>query len=307
MKDRAKSTDLNLLSIYLGRSLTVLIAAFVVVVAVSALLDRGGGARRNIIDVCVFAYGDEARYEPFRKLLSHATRRPVVVRDCHGELSSDYDLYIMPTAEYLGHAEALGIVALYEIGSSEKRRDSAVLVGRASDVPIDFPRLSADDVVFSSSFPVNSCLAQLAMLEAQGSLIPRQPSHLRFVPGGDDQSRIVLGVIHGKYRLGACRLSDLTALARKGVIQMDEITVVETTRALPEMLIAGRPAEADYYRRKLGAVNGLIEEINIPANQVDAVRLLKAYGIDGLAPMSEDRVSQVRELYDKYPVSPLAP
>jgi hypothetical protein len=281
MKDKIKPIDLSIISTYMGRPLTVVIALFVAGVTISALIG-GGDAQRNIIDVCV--HDDRPSrvmsvYEPLRVLLSDETRRPVVLH-AGEERHVDCDLYVMPTHDYLSRADELGIEAIYEIRRTEKRNDSAILIGRSSENAIDY-----------------GFWVQLSMLSRNGFQMPASPSELRFAGCVGDQSRVVLGVVYGAYRLGACRLSDVTSLTEKGVIDGDEITVLARADALPETVIAAHTGETRYYARKLKNIARLVDEAASPVNQTETVRLLKSYGVGGLGPVSKGRIQEANGLF----------
>jgi hypothetical protein len=298
MKDKIKPIDLSIISTYMGRPLTVVIALFVAGVTISALIG-GGDAQRNIIDVCV--HDDRPSrvmsvYEPLRVLLSDETRRPVVLH-AGEERHVDCDLYVMPTHDYLSRADELGIEAIYEIRRTEKRNDSAILIGRSSENAIDYSRLSPEDVAFSGPYSVNGFWVQLSMLSRNGFQMPASPSELRFAGCVGDQSRVVLGVVYGAYRLGACRLSDVTSLTEKGVIDGDEITVLARADALPETVIAAHTGETRYYARKLKNIARLVDEAASPVNQTETVRLLKSYGVGGLGPVSKGRIQEANGLF----------
>ncbi len=299
MKDRIKPIDLSIISTYMGRWLTLVIALFVVGVAISALVS-GGDAQHNIIDICV--YDDRPSrvmsvYEPLRLLLSDETRRPVVLH-AGDEKHLQCDLFVMSTHEFLMRSDELGIEAIYEIRRTAKRGDSAILIAR-SEESIDYSRLSPEDVVFSDPHSVNGFWVQLSMLSKQGFRIPELLSDLRFAGGEGDQSRVVLGVVYGAYRLGACRLSDVTSLTERGVIGRGEVAVLEREDALPETVIATRTSGTRYYTRKLKNIARLVDEAASPVNQPETVRLLKSYGVAALEPVSRGQIREVGDLFER--------
>jgi len=299
MKDRIKPIDLSIISTYMGRWLTLVMTLFVVGIAISALVS-GGDAQRNIIDICV--YDDRpARvmsvYEPLRLLLSDETRRPVVLHAA-GERHVQCDLFVMSTHEFLTRKEALGIEAIYEIRRTAKRNDSAVLIARSKE-PIDYSGLSPEDVVFSDPHSVNGFWVQLSMLSKLGFRMPGSLSELRFAGSEGDQSRVVLGVVYGAYRLGACRLSDITSLTERGVIGGREVAVLAREDALPEIVIATRAGETRYYAGKLKNIARLVDEAASPVNQPETVRLLKSYGVTALEPVNGGQIREVGGLYEQ--------
>lgn len=302
MKDGIKPIDLNIISAYMGRSLTLVIAVFIIVVAVSAFVTRGGGAQRNIIDVCVDD-GPTGRvirdYEPFQALLSDQTRRPVHLALCHGDWERGYDLYVMPIDEYFKHSTGLGVEAFYEVKNTERRKDSALLVGSSSAGVIDYASLSPTQVAFATPRSMNGFRVQLSMLEQRGFRVPASVSELRF-EGGLDPSRVLLGVVHGTYRLAACRMSDLTTLVERGVIRQGELALIERADALPELVVAAPPSQIAYYRGKLAGIGRLLDEITMPASRKETVTLLKSNGIRALEPIEHGQIEEARRLFEGY-------
>jgi ABC-type phosphate/phosphonate transport system substrate-binding protein len=301
MKDKFKPVDLNLLSTYMGRSLTLVITVFVIVVAVGAIVGRGGGAQRNIIDIWVDEGQngrEEGRYDPLRALLSDQTRRTVRLWQGRENRKPGYDLYIMPTGEYLRHAGDLGIDAFYEVKDTERTSDSALLVAKASAGAVDYASLSATDVAFSSPRSVNGFWVPASLLEQRGFRFPSSISELRFEGMSDGASRALLGVVYGSYRLAACRMSELTSLLDRGVIRRGELSPVERVGALPEVVVAASPDQTAYYAKKLAAIDRLLDEIVVPASRRETVGLLKSKGVRGLEPIEDRQIEQARRLLE---------
>jgi hypothetical protein len=303
MKDKIKPIDVSIISTYMGRSLTAAIAVFVVAVTIAALVS-GGGAERNIIEVCVSTGRTESytlrAYEPFRVLLSGETRRPVVLDACKGEWSPGYDLYILPMDEYFRHAERQGIEPLYELRDNERHDDDAVLVSRPSQANRDYSTVKLDDVVFATPRSVNRFWVQMSMLSRGGFEAPASNEQLRFEGTQGDGSRVVFGVLHGAYRLGACKLSDLTNLTERGILRGGELEVLDKAGALPEVVIAVPHDEAAYYRRKLTAIASLLDDISSPAAWNETVELLRSRGVVALRPIDSAKIERTRRLFERY-------
>jgi len=302
MKDKTKPVDFKLMSTYMGRSMTAIVALFVVVVAMSALLS-GEASQRDIVDVCIYGTRtatEPGHFEPLRSLLGDATRRPVIL-DAEGD--SNCDIYIMSIEDYVRGSDVLGVEAIYEIRRTERRRDSAVIIVRSSDQEIDYARLSADDVAFSSRGSMNGYFVQASILADRGFGMPDSPCELHFIGSEQDHSRVVLSVIHGRYRLGACRLSTLSSMKKNGVIGESEITVIGRGEALPEMLIAVPAEHVAYYTEKLAHISNQLNEVVSPTRQNETVELLKARGVAALEPADMERIEQARWLFDHYACS----
>ncbi|MFQ5512675.1 MAG: hypothetical protein ACE5EO_12615, partial [Candidatus Krumholzibacteriia bacterium] len=165
MRDRIKPIDVSILSTYMGRSLTIVVAVVVVGIAVSAYLT--GGPERNTVSICVPAGGSAARalrrYEPFRALLSSETRRPAELMACEGTWPPGCDLYVMPAHEYFRHARELGVTAFYEVLLGAGTDGGAVLVAR-SPSDIDFAKLQPGDIAFAGPSSVNGFWVQMSSL-----------------------------------------------------------------------------------------------------------------------------------------------
>jgi len=307
MKNKLKIVDVSFLSNYLGKWLTTFIAVIVIGLAVHALVTRGGSSARNIVSICLpDTHSPEGKpaYEPLRSLVRHETRRPVELSTCAGEWVPGHDLYIMPIADYFRFAEMLNVEALFEVTDSERRTDNAVLITRpdvalASDRP-DYSDLSADDVAFMSATSINGFWIQADRMRSAGFELPEDIESVRFEGKGDTVERVIFGVLYGPYRLGACRLSDVTTLFERGVIRPGEVRILQKGEALPEVVIAANPEEADYYRRKLRNIGTRLAGEATSNAPDETVELLRSGGFRGLWPISPERLARARELYDTY-------
>jgi len=269
---------------------------FVVVVAVSALVS-GNGSRRDIIDVRVFDERSEhvlTHYDPLRTLLSGSTRRPVTL---HADAGWDghADLYIVSTYEYLARPDDVDVEAIYEIARAQRLRDSAILITGKHEVV--FSEITPDDVVFAGPYSVNGYWQQLPMLADRGFYMPESGDAFHFAGNDGDHTRVVLGVALGEYKVGACRLSDLSGLVAKGAVDENEITVVERVDALPEVLIAVAPDEAKYYGRKLEAIAGLLDANGLPPGGAETLRLMETRWIRAIGPVATSEMSLAGDLF----------
>ena len=304
MKNKIQLIDVSIISLYMGRWLTLGVFVVVISITISAILSGGGGATRNVISICApFADGEtkhERVYEPFRSLLSRETRRPVVVTGCQDAWPSDHDLYIMPVHEYLRRGKRMGIVAIVEMSGTERQNDSAVIIARSGDGTIDLSTIAPGDIAFADPTSVNGFWVPLSALTHDGFNVPADPSRFRFERGSGAGERIVMGVLFGAYRLGACRLTEIDRLTERGVIDRSEVRVLRREDALPEVVIAARADEADYYRGKLVKMNRLLTSGNAGVDRNDTTELLKSLGIKGLRPLDPVRLAEVEQLYELY-------
>jgi hypothetical protein len=305
MKNKLRLIDVSMLSSYMGRALTGIVTLFVIAVAISAYFNGGGrGFERGVIAVCVrvpAAVSDsEPIFEPFRSLLGRATLRPVVVTECREEWPVGFDLYVMPVHEYFKYERSLGIEALYEIQSSHRQTDKAVIVSR-EPVNGELPSIPAtEEIVFSHPMSVNGFWVQAAALEKSGFEMPGDLRDLEFagsVVGGD---RVIFSVLCGAYRFGACRLSEVTARAQDGSVGAGELHVAHAGNVLPEMMIAARGDDSSYYKRHLERIARLLEEVTSPAREDETVGLLKSRGVRRLLPLEPERIDEARRLFENY-------
>ncbi|UCG52532.1 MAG: PhnD/SsuA/transferrin family substrate-binding protein [Candidatus Latescibacterota bacterium] len=304
MKDKLRLIDVSLLSSYMGRALTVVVTVFVVSVAISAYLRGGRGSEHNVISVCVPSSATEGEalrvFDPLRALLSREARRPVVLSECGEHWPPGFDLYVMPIHQYLLHEETLDVVALHEVESSERRRDKAVIISRTRDHGIRLSDASPADVVFSHPHAVNGFWIQAAAMKKAGFEFPDDPRELCFEGSTATGDRAVFGVLFGAYRLGACKLSELTTLANEGIVRAEEFHVVHGEDVLPELVIAAGRDEAAYYGRRLEGVARLLDEDASTATADTTVRLLKSLGVCRLVPVTADRMKRTRELFEEF-------
>jgi ABC-type phosphate/phosphonate transport system substrate-binding protein len=303
MKNKVRVIDVSMLSSYMGRWLTVFVTIFVVAIAASALF-VAGGIEKNVIRICVPARPraqDAVRnYEPLRSLISRETRRPVVLAECAGEWPRGYDVYVMPVDDFFENEKSLDISALFELRSSPKRGDRAVVISKRTAVPVDLPSLAPGDVVFSHPHSVNGFWVQAEALAASGFELPADTTRLRFEGSKEDATRVIFGVVFGDYKLGACKQSEIASLSENGSIDARGLRVVASGDVLPETVLAAARREARYFDRKIASVAALLDRARSPASPDDTIELLKAVGVCGLERLSDDRLSHTRLLFERY-------
>jgi hypothetical protein len=303
MKNKLRLIDVSMLSSYMGRALTVFVTIFVVGIAVSALID-GRGIERNVIRVCVPARsraGAAVRtYEPFRSLVSRETRRPVILVECSNEWPRGFDLYLMPVDEFFRRETELDVVALFEVRSSERQSDKAVVVSKPSKNAPDLTRVAPSEVAFSHPLSVNGFWVQADALSRSGFGLPADERELRFEGSKGDATGVIFGVIFGAYTLGACKQSEVALLSEKGVIDPSKVRVVLSDEVLPETVLAVARREAGYFDGKLVTVAKLFAGDASPASRDDTVELLKAAGVCGFERLGEERLGRTRTFFERF-------
>ena len=309
MKNKLRLIDVSMLSSYMGKALTALVTVFVVGIAVSVLID-GGSIEKNFIRVCVPARSRPGEavetYETLRSLLSRETRRSVTLVECAGEWPRDCDVYLMPVGAFFRWERELDAEALYEVGASERRNDKAVIIAPKSLDSLQLASMTTGDVVFCHPTSVNGFWVQANALSGPGVgwAGNAQP---RFEGASGDATRVVCGVAVGAFRFGACRLSEVSSLAQKGIIGGGEIRVVRSDDALPETVLAVARREARYFEGKIGSISRLLDNGSPDADLVDSVRLLKAVGVCRLDRLEKDRLEAVRKLFERFEVLSRSP
>ena len=305
MKNKTRIIDVSMLSSYMGRWLTLGVTILIILVAASALFNGDHGAHRDIIRVCVPAglhSGESAsKFEPFRALLSRESRRPVVLVECADEWPADCELFVMPVDEYLRHAPDLPISPLFEIRTSERQPDKAILIAGPAGEGMEPSGAAAGDVAFAHPLSINGFWLQADFLGGLGADLNREGC--RFEGAREDGTPVIYSVLYGRYRWGACKLSELAALIERGILKAGSVRVVHSEDALPEIVICVREADSSYYARKLTAVASLLDEAGPPARRDKTVDLLKSHGIRGLDPVSRPRMERAAVLFDRFEAS----
>ncbi len=271
----------------------------IILVAASALFNGDHGAHRDIIRVCVPAglrSGESvSKFEPFRALLSRESRRPVVLVECADEWSADCDLFVMPVDEYLRRVPDLPISPLFEIRTSERQPDKAILIAGPAVDEMELSGAAAGDVAFAHPMSINGFWLQADHLGRLGADLDREGC--RFEGTREDGTPVIYSVLYGKYRWGACKLSELAELIERGILKAGSVSVVHSEDALPELVICARDDDSSYYTRKLTAVANLLGEAGSPARRDKTVDLLKSHGIRRLDPVSRTRMDRAAALY----------
>ena len=173
------------------------------------------------------------------------------------EPSEGADLYIHSLVAFLEAGPKLGLVPLWSIAAAAGEREEAVLITAAAG-PISFAQLSPSEVAFTAPDDPNGFWAQLAWLRERGFRIPERRSDFRFEGNGEYSVRVVYGVLWGRYKIGACRISDLARLLDRGLLREGEVRIVAGTAALPDFIISARPEEAGRLTDRLAALPAVL-------------------------------------------------
>ncbi|GEM_PF-4914265 len=299
MKNKVKLIDINILSSYMGRSVTGMVTALVIILTTSSLIGDGGLLNRSVLRIWaqedVLGGNDADDLECFRSIISGQTRRPALLESGGDPPPVGMDLYILSIFSFFNLEDSLAVSALAAVRTSESRRDHAVIIA-AGDFPENgLEHINIEDVVFSHPHSVNGFYSQLSTLRKLGILSADKSREFNFVQEkGDDYTRVVFSVLFGEFKLGACRESALRDLAARGQIDPAEIKIISRAEAMPEVVIASPKGLADYYRRRLHKISDLEPDASpIPGAGVFS-RMKKITGIDLL---SGRKLQQALELY----------
>jgi ABC-type phosphate/phosphonate transport system substrate-binding protein len=300
MKNKLSVIDINIVSAYMGRFLTAIVTVIVLGLTVSALVGRGG--MRNHVPLVIAvpavdgADATVARFEPLRQMLARETGRTVKVQARKNDGCGRCELFVLPIDELLSGRDGHGLVPVYVICAMDRGRDAAVLIAKKGVEAREVP--SPGNVVFTHPRSANGCWVQLAWLESQGIDAPDRIESLNFAPSPGAGARVVYSVLAGEFPYGACRESDLAGLIATGSVGRDELTVVRSIPAVPEVVIACRPEDADYYERILKKIATRMAAPDPMGADRDAVELLKVRGMRSLRPVSEYELQSAASLFE---------
>jgi len=282
----------------LGRISTSLTAVVVLALTASAIFSSGGMRANSVLRIAV---PDTAYYGPSLRntnqlgsIVARVTGRDVEVVRSGAQWPSDCELYVMPASAFRAQRHSHGLHAVYAFGPS-RHRDAAVLIAAASAPAPDLSALEARDFVFGSLRSPNACWQQLRALDGEGVALPATLAGLRFAEGLGDV-RVVYSVLFDRYRVGACRESDVLALVASGRIDSGEIRVIRRLPALPEMIFAARNADRAYYKKHLGRLRTALLDPEAAGPGHDAVDLLVSLGVRGVVPVTDAQVSAIDSL-----------
>lgn len=311
MKNKLQVIDFNVVSAYMGRFLTAIVAVAVIGITASALLSRNRSAERGVLTVAVPPAGsmDDAHparaarasrgfHDSLRLLLARESNRPVDVRESGptGDAGAGCGLFLMAVEEYLAEREEKGLVALYAVDRSAHGRDRAVVIARPANAPLsDFSGIGTEQCVFSGPRSLNGCWVQLELLEAEGFRAAEGYRSLHF-PEAGGAARVVFSVLFEGYTLGACRRSDIDDLTADGSIAEDEVAVIRSGPAVPELVFACRGSDAVYFGHVLeGFALRLANPGDDPEEQV-AAALLARGGMRSVRPITGEEITRAAAL-----------
>lgn len=298
MDNKMRVIDINIVSAYMGRFLTVIVMLMVLAITLSAIVGGDGFGGHNNIVVGVPDNGETGGGQEgaaaLRQLIARETGRPVTIRSRGVEWDDGCGLYLMETGEFVEERVRRGLVALYSVGRNQGGSDAALLVSRRGATVAATTR--RDDVIFLGPRSINGCWLQLAYLESSGFETPGRIGALSFAPAPGGGARTVFSVLFGEFSLGACRASDVAALVKAGEIGENELAVVKSLPALPETVLACRAEDAGYF--EVIFRNIAVTLASPTVRDRAAVDRMRNSGFRSLRPVSPDELDRLLRLFE---------
>ncbi len=243
-----------------GQFLTLIMGVLMLGLTAAALVSNQGilnSGGLTIVRPGGSAPGEsEDLFEPLARQLALVAKRTVRF----SESLEEADLYVHSLVDFREARPRLGLVPLRALARTGGDRDAAVLFSAGAD-PGPFDQLSPAEVVFTAPDDPNGFWAQLAWLQDQGFQAPAKLDDFQFEGTGEHAIRVVYSVVWGRYKIGACRMSDLTYLLGRGLLHPGEVHIVVETAALPELIISARPEDAE----RLAGLLDALPDVLIPA------------------------------------------
>jgi hypothetical protein len=243
MNTKNTTSGFNLLSFRGRKFLTLIVASLVLALTAGALISDQSIFSTGGLTIALPGGASTGQpgdsFSPLVRHLASITHRTVTV----SEPLEPADLYVHSLAEFLTARPRLGLVPLRALSSTGSARDAAVLF-TAGDESISIDQLSPSEVVFTAFDDPNGFWAQLAWLRERGFRTPSKPGDFQFEGAGEHAIRVVYSVVWGRYKIGACRMSDLTYLLDRGLLHSSEVQIITETAALPELILSSRPEDS---------------------------------------------------------------
>ena len=300
MRNKLKLVDFNILSSYMGRFLTLIVMVLVFAITMSALLSEGGLREQRVFEMCIPS-GTVERYSPLRELLANVMSRTMILQECDNKCEHRCELRVMDVAEFLVERERFGAGQAFALNRAERGTDRAVLISTGDESSPTPGSIVPSDIARGRERSLNTYWLQLSALHQDGTLhadpFVADAALGAAVPG--DATRAIYAVVHGRYRYGACRSSDLDALFHSGGLQPAEVVVVREVLAVPEMILAVRGRHVPYLERSIKAVAVIIAANESQGRHADTVRRLKSGGIRQISPARDEQLNRAAELLSR--------
>lgn len=280
---RLEPVDISIISAYMGRFQTAIVALLVFAITVHAFITQGSTRSHSTLTIAVPGGELGRACDPVTRIVERATERPTQTVVAEDGWTTTSELYLMPAADYVRERKRLGLEPLFAMGRAGG--DRAVVVSRPG---APWPPHSARDVLVADTRSLNECWVQMRALAGRGLHIPRADS-LRVAPGRRAE-RVVCAVSAGEADFGACRASDVDGDTTLAV----SLAVV----AVPEVIVAARRSDADYLRSRLTPVVEMIDERRPGQADRDAVELAADRGLATFRPVTPVQMDELRAVFE---------
>lgn len=242
MKNKIKVIDFSIVSTYMGRYLTAVVAVLMFAITLSALLSGGGTPVEGTVIVGVPSRGDAETtldfFEPLRSLLERNIAMTVRLEVCEDSWPESCDFLVMSVHEFQRLRESESLVAIFSVEPPGGWSGAAIIAGGSvGEIPSD---VSGDDALFTAPHSINGCWVQLRALEERGVVFPAMLDELEFAPPPGHAERVVYSVATGRYRLGAVPRRVVSRMISEGKIAADEVAIVATLPSMPETVLCHR-------------------------------------------------------------------
>jgi hypothetical protein len=238
-RSRFVKIDYSMFSSYLGRSATVIVFAFIILLALLALFLEENDVAHMPVVIGVYAF-DSLRAAPTLEAFADFAREQGI-GDIRWTFSGPEavpqgcDLYLMTSLQASPHlADGRLGCALIVTAAEGRRYSRGIIVAKA---PVD-TLLLPNSVLFTSPYSASGYLAPYrALVRPVDGL---HPDSLEYTFAGryPDERRVALGVICGAYDAGGISREGLSYLEQSGIIRAGELAVVRSGQPLPELVLA---------------------------------------------------------------------
>ena len=242
MQNKIKVIDISIVSTYMGRYLTAVVAVLVVAITISALFSSGGWETTGDLVVAVpMRESDEEtlrHFEPLRTLIEQRVGRSVRLEVRGQYWPEACHLYVMSIHEFHRVRDERQLTAIYSVEPAGGLAGAVIISGGDSkETPAG---VSGADVLHMAPHSINGCWIQLRALEERGVVFAPSLEDLEYAPPPGRAERVVYSVALGQYRIGTVPRMAVDKMLSDRRIVPGEVTVVATFPSLPETVLCVR-------------------------------------------------------------------
>jgi hypothetical protein len=299
-RNRFFKLDYSMLSSYLGRWATVLVFAFIILIALGALFLREEDIAHMPITIGVYDLDSTAVHSKLEELAGFIREKGGgdicwVYIDGEGD-PEGCDFYLMRSmrmAPYLDTG-ALHCSLIATVRGGKKYSRGVVVVEAGKE---DFAK---DEIkaIFTSPLSAAGFLSPYSALCDAGLEPPPSKGCIEFA---GDEKRVVFGVLYGAYTFGGISLERFQHLLETGIIRSGELEIFLEGTPYPEMVLAlDRSVDDRRHRRFRDRFMILVDRIP------DTIRMeLLSIGVSGFALPRPEDIEVIKSLSDKGGARPI--